>query len=110
MVSRLTGPDTSTLMHIAFGDCLFVGSFCCALILVDCATRYNWAIGLKDLLSDSILGAIWEFHATAGSLAWCFYCDCDAKLFGHKISKYVTDNNSKVVAAPAKRHLANGLV
>ncbi len=38
------------------------------------------------------------------------YCDCDAKLFGHKISYYLINNNSKVVAAPAKRQSANGLV
>ncbi len=32
-------------MDIAFGDCLSVGSFRYALILVDRATRYNWAFG-----------------------------------------------------------------
>jgi hypothetical protein len=42
-------------MDIAFGDCLSVGSFKCALILVDCATHYNWTFGLKSLSSDCIL-------------------------------------------------------
>jgi hypothetical protein len=41
---------------------------------------------------------------------WCFYCDCDAKLFGTAISKYLIDNNSKIVAAPAKHQSSNGLV
>jgi hypothetical protein len=31
-------------MDIAFGDCFSVGGFWYALILVDCATRYNWAL------------------------------------------------------------------
>jgi hypothetical protein len=44
----------------------------------------------------------------AVSLAWCFYCDCDAKLFGQKISDYLINNNS--VAAPAKCQSANSLV
>ncbi len=37
-------------MDIAFGNHLSVGSFRYALILVDHATRYNWAFGLKNLL------------------------------------------------------------
>jgi hypothetical protein len=36
-------------MDIAFGDCVSVGGFRYALILVDRATRYNWVYGLKDL-------------------------------------------------------------
>jgi hypothetical protein len=97
-------------VDIVFGNCLTVGGFCYALILVGQATQYNWSFSLKDLLLGSVLDAIWKFWAAAGSLAWCFYCDCDAKLFGDKISNYLIDNSSKVVAAPAKRQLANGLV
>jgi hypothetical protein len=59
-------------MDIAFGDCLSVGIFWYALILVDCATWYNWVFGLKNLLSDAILAAIRLFHAAAGSLVICF--------------------------------------
>jgi hypothetical protein len=36
-------------MDIAFGDCLSIGGFCYALILVDRTTRYNWTFGLKML-------------------------------------------------------------
>jgi hypothetical protein len=97
-------------MDIAFGNCLSIGSFRYALILVDCATQYNWAFGLKNLLLEAILAAIRLFCAAAGSLAQCFYCDCDIKLFGTAISKYLIDNDSKVVAAPAKCQLPNGLV
>jgi hypothetical protein len=97
-------------MDIAFGDCLSVGSFRYVLVLVDRATWYNWAFGLNNLSLDAILAAIWLFHAAAGSLAKCFYCDCDLKLFGTAISKYLIDNQSKVVAAPEKWQSLNGLV
>jgi len=90
-------------MDIAFGDCLSVGGFRYALILVNQATRYNWTFGLKSLSLECILAALRLFRAAAGSLACCFYCDCDAKLFGTAISKYLIDNGSKIVSAPAKR-------
>ena len=45
-------------MDIAFGDCVSVGGFWYALILVDRAIRYNLAFGLKDLSSASILSAL----------------------------------------------------
>jgi hypothetical protein len=97
-------------MDIAFGDCLAIGGFGYALILVDRGTRYNWTFGLKTLSSDCILSALCLFQAATGSLAWCFYCDCDTKLFGTAISKYLINKNSKIVAAPAKRQSSNGLV
>ena len=78
--------------------------------MVDRATRYKWAFGLKTLSSECILAALRLFRAAAGSLARCFYCDCDPKLFGRAISNYLVDNSSKVVAAPAKRQSSNGLV
>jgi hypothetical protein len=97
-------------MDIAFGDCLSISGFQYALILVDRATRYNWTFGLKTLTSDSILSALCLFQASAGSLARCFYSDSDVKLFGTAISEYLIDSNSKVVTAPAKRQISNGLV
>jgi hypothetical protein len=100
----------SVHMDIAFGDCLSIGSFQYALILVDHATRYNWTFGLKMLTLASILSALCLVWASAGSLARCFYSDCDVKLFGTAISEYLIDSNSKFVATPAKRQLSNGLV
>ncbi len=97
-------------MDIAFGDCISVGGYRHALVLVDRATRYNWAFGLKTLSSECILAALRLFRAAAGSLARCFYCNCDPKLFGRSISDYLVDNSSKVVAAPAKHQSSNGLV
>jgi hypothetical protein len=56
-------------MDIAFGDSVTVGGYRFALILVDRATRYNWAFGLKTLSSDCILSALCLFRAAACSLA-----------------------------------------
>jgi hypothetical protein len=95
---------------IAFGDCISVGGFWYALILVDQATYYNWTFGLKDLSSLSIISALCLFRASAGSLARCIYSDCNLKLFGSAVSEYLIDGSLKVVLAPAKRQSANGLV
>ncbi len=54
-------------------------------------------IGLQMLSSDCILVALCLFQASAGSLAQCFYCDCDTKLFGTAISEYLVDNDSKLL-------------
>jgi hypothetical protein len=72
--------------------------------------HYNWTISLKSLSSKHILGTLRLFCAAASALARCFYSDCDAKLFGTVILKYLIDNNSKVVMAPAKHQSVNGLV
>jgi hypothetical protein len=97
-------------MDIAFGDCLSVSGFKYALILVDRATQYNWTFGLKFLSSDCILLTLRLFWASAGALACCFYCNYNTKLFGTAVLEYLIDNQSKVVAAPAKHQSSNGLV
>ena len=53
-------------MDIAFGDCVSVGGYRYALILVDRATCYNWAFGLKTLSSECILVALHLFRTAAG--------------------------------------------
>jgi hypothetical protein len=97
-------------MDIVFGDCVSVGGFCYALVLVDQAARYNWVYGLKDLSADSILLALHNFKADAGSYARCFHSDCNPKLFEKRIRDHLIDNSCTVVAAPATRQSANGLV
>ena len=97
-------------MDIVFGDSVSVGGFRYALVLVDRATCYNWVYGLKDLSAASILMALYNFKADAGSYARCFRSDCDPKLFGKRIQDHLIDNNSNVVAAPAGHQSANGLV
>ncbi len=97
-------------MDIAFGNCLSVGSFHYALILVDRATKNNWTFWLQTLSSECILSALCLFQSLTGSLACCFDCDCNAKRFGIAISEYLIANQSKAVAAPAKWQLSNCLV
>jgi hypothetical protein len=48
-------------MDIAFGDCLSVGGYKYALILVDHASRNNWSFGLKSLSSGCTLLALHLF-------------------------------------------------
>jgi hypothetical protein len=110
-------------MDITFGGCVSVGGYPYALILVNRATQFNWTFGLKTLSSVDIISALCLFRAATGLLARCFYLDCDLKLFGLVVSKYLIngqskavatldliDNQSKVVTAPEKRQSANGLV
>jgi hypothetical protein len=97
-------------MEIAFGNFVSVGRYCYNLILIDRATQYNWTFGLKTLSSVDIMSAIRLFRAAAGLLARCFYLDCNLKLFGLVVSKYLIDGQSKVVTTPAKHQSANGLV
>jgi hypothetical protein len=66
-------------LDIAFSDCVLVGGFRYALVLVDRATRYNWVYGLKDLLADSILLALRNFKADTGSYAR----NCPGSAFGN---------------------------
>jgi hypothetical protein len=81
-------------MDIPFGNYLSIRGYCYALIFVDCATGYNWTFGLNTLSSGCILAAIHLFCAAAGSLARCFYSDCNTKLFGTAISEYLINNGS----------------
>jgi hypothetical protein len=97
-------------VDIAFVNYLAIGGFQYALILVDRGTQYNWMFFLKTLSSDCILAVLTIFWAATCSLAQYFYCDCDAKLFETAISKYLIDNNSKIITAAAKHQLSNGLV
>jgi len=97
-------------MDIAFRDCVSVGGYRYALVLVDWATHYNWMFGLNTLSSSDIISALRLFRASAGRLARTFYCDCIRKLFGSAVSEYLIDADSKVITTPAKRQSSNGLV
>ena len=97
-------------IDIAFGDCMSVGGYKYALIFVDRATRYNWCFGLKSLHHDDIISAFLAFRAEAGNLARQFRCDCDEKLFGSHIRSFLHLERSSIVASPAGRQSANGLV
>jgi hypothetical protein len=42
-------------LDIVFGDCVALGGYCYALILVDAATRFTWVFGLTSLSSTDII-------------------------------------------------------
>ena len=77
---------------------------------MDRGTWCNWTFGLCSLFFNYILAALYLFWATAGSLARCFYCDCDVQLIGTVISEHLIDNDLKIVATLAKCQLSNGLL
>ena len=98
----------SGIVHvdIAFGDCVAQGGFWYAFIFVDRATRYNWVFGLKDLSSNAILSAFRLFHGDVGLFPRCFRSDCDTKLIGARIHKFMLENDSNIDAATAGRQSA----
>ena len=73
-------------MDIVFGDCLSLGFFCYALILilVDVATRYCWIYGLTSLTSNHIIAALEAFRSDANGVPKKFHSDFDTKLIGGK--------------------------
>jgi len=97
-------------MDIVFGDWLALGGFWYALVLVDMATRYSWVFGLPSLTSHNIIDALEAFCAEAGDITKTFHSDFAKKLIGGKALKWIQSNNSKVIAAPARRQSSNGLV
>ena len=97
-------------LDIAFGDCVSIGGFSYCLILVDRATRYNWAFGLSDLSSESIRSALLKSRSAAGRFAKVFRCDCDKKLVGSGVKEFLLKEKSDVISATEGRQSSNGLV
>ena len=97
-------------MDIVFGDCLSLGGFRYALMLVDVATRYCWIYGLPSLTSSHIVDALESFRADAGKIPRKFHSDFDKKLIGGKALKWIRTAGSRIIAAPAGRQSSNGLV
>ena len=96
-------------MDIIFGDCVGLGGFRYAILLVDVATRYSWMYGIKTLTSYQIIATFEAFRADAGKLPKKFHSDFDRKLIGGKALKWILENKSKIIAAPAGRQSSNGL-
>lgn len=97
-------------MDIVFGDCVSLGGFRCALLLVDIATRYTWVYGLSSLTSTSIISALESFQSDAAGLPKKFHTDFDTKVIGGQTLKWIKTNKSRILADPARRQSANGLV
>ena len=96
-------------MDIVFGDCVALGGFRYALILVDVATRYAWFYGMQTVSSADIILALETFKADAGTYPKTFHADFDQKLIGGAALRHIK-KHSRVIAAPAHRQSSNGLV
>ena len=97
-------------MDIVYGDCVALGGFRYALLLVDVATRCTWMYGLSSLTSSHIIDALEAFRADAEAMPRKFHTDFDKKLIGSKAMQFILKNKSKVIAANAGRQSSNGLV
>jgi len=74
-------------MDIVFGDCLALGGFRYALLLVDVATIYCWIYGMQSLTSNHVIDALEAFRVDAGGMPCTFHSDFDKKLIGGKALK-----------------------
>jgi hypothetical protein len=97
-------------LDIVFGDCLALGGYRYALVLVDVATRYCWVFGMQALTSTEIISALNSFTSLAGMVPKCFHSDFDQKLIGGKARKWILESGSRIIAAPSNRQSSNGLV
>ncbi len=74
-------------MDIMYGDCLSLGGYWYALLLVNVATRYAWVYGLSSINSAAIVNALESFCTDANGVATTFRTDFDKHLIGGKALK-----------------------
>lgn len=96
-------------LDIVFGDCMALGGYRYALLLVDVATRYAWIYGMQTVSSADIIQALESFTADTGTHPKTYHADFDQKLIGGAALRYI-NKNSRIIAAPARRQSSNGLV
>ena len=89
-------------------DSMILGGSRYALLLVDVTTRYSWIYGMPSLSSNHAFAAWEAFRTDAGGIPRIFHSDFDNKLIGGKALKWIQSNDSKVIAAPARRQSYNG--
>jgi hypothetical protein len=97
-------------MDIVFVDCLSLGNYRYALVLVDVATRYYWLYGMQALTSNEIISCLVQFQVAAGGIPKTFHSDFDQKLIGGKAIRWILESKSRIIAAPANRQSSNGLI
>eukprot|EP00804_Cyclotella_cryptica_P023772 CCRYP_011153-RA/>CCRYP_011153-RA protein AED:0.32 eAED:0.22 QI:0/0/0/1/1/1/2/0/951 len=97
-------------MDIVFGNCLSLGGFRYAILLVDVATRYTWIYCLQTLTSNKIVTVLQDFCSDANGLPKTFHSDFDQKLIGGKALRWIKQNSSGLIATPSNRQSSNGLV
>jgi hypothetical protein len=86
-------------MDIVFGDCLSLGNYRYALVLVDVATRYCWLYGMQALTSNEIISCLVQFQVAAGGMAKTVLSDFDQKLIElkslHKLKLFMQSSIKK---------------
>lgn len=97
-------------MDIVFGDCLGLGGYRYALLLVDVATRYYWIFGMQALTFNEIISSLEQFVLAAGDVPQCFHTDFDKKLIGGKALRWILEHKSRAIASPSQCQSSNGLV
>ena len=55
------------------------------------------------MLPDAMIEAFKQFPADAGGMQKEFCCDCDQKLLGDQIRRWIYKQESKIIGAPAGR-------
>eukprot|EP00804_Cyclotella_cryptica_P002397 CCRYP_004097-RA/>CCRYP_004097-RA protein AED:0.56 eAED:0.30 QI:0/-1/0/1/-1/1/1/0/629 len=88
-------------LDIVFGDCVALGGFRYALLLVDVATRFTWIYGMHTVSSGDIILALETFHADTGTHPKTFHADFDQKLIGGAALRHI-NQHSRIIAAPAR--------
>ena len=96
-------------MEIAYGDCTSTGGYCYRLLLDDVDTRYCWFYGLKSTTLNEIINALSQFRADLGHPPCQFHSDFYQKIMGGNCLRWIINNKSKIITAPAKRQISNGL-
>ncbi len=76
-------------MDIVYRDCLSLGGYRYALLLVDVATKNCWIFGMPSLTSASVLSALESFYAETNAMPKTFHTDFDKKLIGGKALKWI---------------------
>jgi hypothetical protein len=87
-------------LDIVFGDCMALGGFRYALVLVDVATRFTWVYGITSLLSTNIIGALVSFCVVAGKMPRKFHSDFDKKLMGGQALCWIQENGHCIRKIP----------
>lgn len=93
-----------------YGDCSSIGGIRYVLMLVDRATRFTYAIGIKSLVQEDIIKGLMKFKLDMGGLPQRLYTDFDHRLLSGKTEIYLNQNDCQVLGSPANRQHRSGLV
>ena len=86
-------------MDIVYGDCLVLGGFRHALLLVDVTTRYCWLYGMPTLTSSHIVAPLKEFEVDTNSIPLKFHTGFNEKLISGKALHWILKNKRNIYKA-----------